>query len=268
MILYNIGYNILWILQTRIYNKKIIEKFHDIIKDFIILFLMKSGFIALFHYPRFYESLRENNEWYNINLPSFLRTGPFSSARRTSTKLDVRLGENSLSAPGLSEGTGNPTDIADVQYLLKIRRQVVPSPPLLSSLLLSISPLAKKLTTASPRRDLSRCETRRVSASRVRRVSSADRDASQRPYIHIAWNNKFYGRLDASRREIVARDPESESVISPRRVNVNGVGNETRRYPSSVPSRPYLRYRSFGADIRALHGRFSPARKSGRISRR
>lgn len=89
----------------------------------MILLLMKSGFIALFHYPRSYESLRESNEWYNINLPSFLRTSPFSSARRTSTKLDVRLDESSLSAPGLSEDTGNPNDIADVQYLLKIRRQ-------------------------------------------------------------------------------------------------------------------------------------------------
>lgn len=35
------------------------EKFHDIIKVFMILLLMKSGFVALFHYPRSYESLRE-----------------------------------------------------------------------------------------------------------------------------------------------------------------------------------------------------------------
>lgn len=110
-------------------------------------------------------SERESNEWYNINLPSFLRTSPFSSARRTSTKLDVRLDSTrpALSAPGLSEDTGNPsTDIADVQYLLKIRRHVMPPSPSPLSFLLFISPLAKELTTASPRRDLSRCETRRV----------------------------------------------------------------------------------------------------------
>lgn len=158
----------------------------------------------------------------NINLPSFYAQVRSPRLRRTSTKLDVWLDEeNPLSAPGLD--TGNPTDIADVQYLPKIRRRKDRS-CLFSPL--SPSRLAKELTTASETRSLAMRDTSSASKVRreaTRRVSSADRDAIVAAAAgHIAWNNKFYRRLD----EIVARDPESESVISPRRVNVNGV--ETR----------------------------------------
>lgn len=153
--------------------------------------------------------------------------------------------ENPLSAPGLN--TGNPADIADIQYLPKIRRRKDRS-CLFSPLL---SRLAKELTTASETRSLAMRDTSSASKVRreaTRRVSSADRDAIVAAAAgHIAWNNKFYRRLD----EIVARDPESESVISPRRVNVNGV--ETRPVvirpvvPSALPHSPQIYESCYGS---------------------